>query len=96
VPVALSSAVFGWKTMLLSIAVVFIVQEIENMIISPKIFGDKLSIHPLYIIVAIIAASGLLGLIGILFALPALIILRETVQFLFRRKLYDGRNIEKV
>ena len=41
-PVALVSVMLGWKTMLLSVLVVFIVQQFDNTIISPKIMGDSL------------------------------------------------------
>jgi predicted PurR-regulated permease PerM len=96
VPVALASAVQGWKILLLALAVVLAVQEIDNMVISPKVMGNHLKIHPVYIIIAIIAGSGLVGIIGIIFALPALIILRETTQFLFHRRLYQKSDIEKI
>ncbi len=89
-PVALSAAVCGWQTLVLALILVLVVQQMDNMVLSPKIIGDNLRIHPLYIIVAILAGSGLLGFVGIVFALPLLIILRETVQFLFRRRL-DAR-----
>jgi predicted PurR-regulated permease PerM len=88
VPVALVSAVLGWKTMLLALLVVFVVQQLDNMIISPKIIGDSIRIHPAYIIVAIIAGSGLFGVLGLVFALPALIIFKEIVTFIFRKTLH--------
>lgn len=91
IPVALVSIVLGWKAMLLSVAVVLIVQLLDNAIISPKILGDSLKIHPAYIIIAIIAGSGLFGIMGLLLALPMLIILKEIVLFAFKKRLYDGR-----
>jgi predicted PurR-regulated permease PerM len=87
VPVALVAATLGWKTMLLALLVVFVVQQLDNMIISPKIIGDSIRIHPAYIIVAIIAGSGLFGVIGLVFALPGLIILKEIGTFIFRKTL---------
>lgn len=91
IPVALVSIVLGWRAMLLSVVVVLIVQLLDNTIISPKILGDSLKIHPVYIIIAIIAGSGLFGIMGLLLALPMLIILKEIVIFVFRKRLYNGR-----
>lgn len=92
VPVALVSIALGWKAMLVSVLVVFVVQQIDNTVISPKIIGDSLRIHPAYIIIAIIAGSGLFGVIGLLLAMPALIILKEIIVFAFRKRLYGNRN----
>ena len=90
IPVALVAAALGWKLMLLAVLVVLVVQQLDNMIISPKIIGDSIRIHPVYIIAAIIAGSGLFGVLGLLLALPSLIILKEIVLFLFRKRLYHG------
>jgi predicted PurR-regulated permease PerM len=46
-------------------------------IFSPKIMSDKLDIHPVYIMVGILFFASLLGIIGMLFALPIMIIIRE-------------------
>jgi predicted PurR-regulated permease PerM len=92
VPVALVSAVLGWRTMLLAVLVVFAVQQLDNMVISPKIIGDSIRMHPAYIIIAIIAGSSLFGIIGLLFALPALIILKEIALFLFKKRLYRKKD----
>lgn len=90
VPVALVSVILGWKTMLFSVLVILIVQQLDNMIISPKIIGDSIRIHPVYILIAIIAGSGLFGIMGLLLALPALIILKEITLFVFRKMLRRG------
>jgi predicted PurR-regulated permease PerM len=94
IPVALVSLMLGWKTMLFSVMVVFIVQQVDNMVISPKIMGDSLRIHPVYIIVAIIAGSGLFGFMGLLLALPALIILKEVILFIFKKRLYRNKDTD--
>lgn len=96
VPVALVSAVLGWKTLLLALAVVFAVQQLDNMVISPKIIGDSIRIHPAYIIVAIIAGSGFFGVMGLVFALPALIVFKEVATFIFRKSLYRKKEREQM
>lgn len=91
IPVALVSIALGWRMMLVAVLVVFIVQQLDNMIISPKIIGDSLRIHPAYVIAAIIAGSGLFGVVGLLLAVPALIVVKEVIVFAFRKKLYGAK-----
>lgn len=91
VPVALVSIMLGWEKMLLSVLIIFVVQQLDNMIISPKIIGDSIKINPAYIIIAIIAGSGLFGFIGLVLALPALIVLKEVIIFVFKKSLYRTR-----
>lgn len=95
-PVALSAAVVGWQTLVISLALIVVVQQIDNMVISPKILGDNLQIHPMYIILAILVGSGLLGFVGIVFSVPMLIIAREVGQYWFRRKLYQRRPEDQI
>lgn len=53
------------------IIVMLIAQQIEGNIISPNVMGKTLNIHPLTIIVLILAAGNLAGLVGIIFIIPA-------------------------
>lgn len=43
---------------------------IEGYILAPRIIGDKIGLHPVWIIFSVFAAGSLLGFIGILFAIP--------------------------
>lgn len=47
------------------------VQALEGVLITPKIIGDKMGLHPLVIIIAIITGGELLGFMGMLIAVPA-------------------------
>lgn len=56
---------------LLPLAVFGVVQFIEGFVLQPKILGDKVGLHPLVIIVAVIAGTTLLGgLLGGILAIP--------------------------
>lgn len=94
VPVALVAIMLGWQKMLISVALILVVQQLDNMVISPKIIGDSIRINPAYIIIAIIAGSGLFGAIGLVFALPMLIVIKEVLLFLFRKRLYSRRRLK--
>lgn len=53
------------------IAAIFLVgQLIEGNILSPKIVGDSVGLHPLWIFFALLAGGALFGILGMLLAVP--------------------------
>jgi predicted PurR-regulated permease PerM len=62
----------------IGVLVVFgIVQTLEGLVISPKIMGDRVGLHPLTIIIAVMAGTTLLGgLLGGILAIPLTAVLR--------------------
>lgn len=62
---------FGIDIHLLYVAGVFsVVQFIEGTFLTPRIMGDSVGLHPLVVMVAIIAGGALLGVWGMLLAIP--------------------------
>lgn len=62
---------------LLPLGVFLAVQAAEGFVIQPKILGDKVGLHPLVIIIAVIAGTTLLGgLLGGILAIPVAAALR--------------------
>ncbi|MDD4803167.1 MAG: AI-2E family transporter [Syntrophomonas sp.] len=49
---------------------IFILQQIEANVISPRIIGDKVGMHPLLIVFALLAGGQLMGIWGMLIAVP--------------------------
>ena len=71
----------GWQDMLLVILVFSIVQGIEGYILQPKILGDRVNLHPMVIIIAVIAGTTLLGgLLGAILAIPLAAALRVIMK----------------
>ncbi|AEI43718.1 AI-2E family transporter [Paenibacillus mucilaginosus] len=50
--------------------VTLVVQQIEGNVLQPKIMGDKLDIHPLTVILLVVAAGSISGFVGLLIAVP--------------------------
>jgi predicted PurR-regulated permease PerM len=69
---------FGdWLHPLLVLLVFGIVQALEGTVISPKIMGDRVGLHPLAIIIALMVGTTLLGgLLGGILAIPLTAALR--------------------
>jgi predicted PurR-regulated permease PerM len=60
-----------WFHPAMVLVVVVAVQSIESFLISPKIMGDRVGLHPMIIIIAVIAGATLFGgLIGGILAIP--------------------------
>lgn len=56
---------------LLSVIVVFgIVQMLESFLITPKILGDKVGLHPVVVILSLMIFGKIFGFIGLIIAIP--------------------------
>jgi predicted PurR-regulated permease PerM len=63
-----------------------VVQQFEGNVIRPILQGGKLDIHPVVVILVILAATSLFGILGALFAVPVFASLRGTLQILREKK----------
>lgn len=71
------------------IATFSIAQLIEGSLLTPKLVGDRIGLHPVMVIFAVAAGGQLFGFFGILLALPAAAVLSVLVRFLYGRYLAD-------
>ncbi len=67
------------------IIVVAIIQQLEGNVLSPKILGDSIGLHPLAIIVTLLAGGHLFGIAGMLLAVPLAAIARILVKFTWEK-----------
>lgn len=70
-----------WAFLLGVVGVWAMIQILESLVFQPKILGDKLRIHPLLIIVSFFFWGLILGVFGIVLAVP----LTAIVQIIWRR-----------
>jgi predicted PurR-regulated permease PerM len=64
------------------VAGIFIVgQVIEGNFITPKLVGDKVGLHPVWIIFGMMAGASMFGFIGILVAIPVTAVIGVFVRF---------------
>lgn len=59
-----------------------LVQALEGMVITPKIVGDTVGLHPLVAIVALLIGGQLFGIIGMLLAVPLTAVLQVFLRSL--------------
>ncbi|NQU64964.1 MAG: AI-2E family transporter, partial [SAR324 cluster bacterium] len=79
-------------TALLALGWILVIHFIEGNILNPKIMGKSAEIHPVLVILALMAGQNAYGIFGALIAVPLFSILQNT--FLFIRELIF--NIEEV
>ncbi len=61
----------GWPGFLAVLAVYGVGQLVENYVLVPYLVGDRIGLHPLAVIFALLAFGQLFGFAGVLLALPA-------------------------
>jgi len=66
-----------------------IAQMIEGSILTPKLVGDRIGLHPVLVIFAVVAGGQLFGFFGILLALPAAAVLSVVVRFAYKQYLHE-------
>jgi len=71
-----------------ALLVFFVVQQLDEAIISPKIVGDSTGLHPVLIIMAVIIGASLGGIMGMLLAVPTMGVIK-----LFVMKYIEKRSV---
>ncbi len=82
---ALIAALFQFQDVLhtvLVLAVFAVGQSLEGMVLTPKLVGDRVGLHPVVVIFAVLAGGQLFGFLGILLALPVASALNVVVRHL--------------
>lgn len=83
-----------WKYVAGVLAVFGVGQVIESYWLTPKLVGDRIGLHPVAVIFAVLAGGQLFGFLGMLLALPMAAIANVMLRFAHERytqsKLYAG------
>lgn len=63
-----------------------LIQQIESGLLTPRIIGKSVGIHPIYVIMSLIAGGKLFGVMGLIIAVPALAAIKLTLRHVLRGK----------
>lgn len=83
-----SSWLFVDNTVAFTVVVIILsilLQQIENVVLVPRILGHHLKLYPLIVLIAVIAGASLAGVLGILLASPVLATLRDISRYVIAR-----------
>jgi predicted PurR-regulated permease PerM len=70
------------------IGVFIVVQAIEGYYLTPRILGDRLSLHPMAVFLGLLIGGRLFGFLGFLLAVPVIAVAHVFVKFL--REIYKA------
>ncbi len=83
-----------WMHLLLVLAVFGAGQTLESFVLTPWLVGDRIGLHPVAVIFAIMAGGQLFGFLGVLLALPVAAVVMVVLRYVHERythsKLYGA------
>ena len=65
------------------IVVCVVVQQIDGNLVYPNVIGKSLDIHPLTIIMILLAAGNIAGLLGMILAIPLYAVSKVVVTYVY-------------
>jgi predicted PurR-regulated permease PerM len=92
--VALAQFFPDWTRILIVVGVVLVGQFLEGNVLAPKLVGESVGLHPVWLIFALLAFGYLFGFVGLLLAVPLAAAGGVLIRFALRRyrasPLYTG------
>lgn len=85
IPAVLMALGSGWQTALMAVGVLWLVQQIDGSLISPRIMSSLTGVSPATVLLAIFIGSGIGGIVGMLLALPLLMTIRTVYRVYVQR-----------
>jgi len=77
----------GWETALLTAIILLITQQFDGYFINPRIMGSSFKLSPILVIIAITVGGALGGIVGMIFAIPVVNVLKTVMdEFLQTRE----------
>lgn len=90
VPAVIIAATLSVKMVIITLIIIVVLQFVEGNILSPLIVGKSLHMHPLIIMLSLLAGGEAGGIIGLIMAVPILAILK--ISLIHARKLLMNRH----
>ena len=67
------------------VLIIFVVQQLEGNIISPKLMGESVGLHPLWVVFALLASGEIAGFWGLFLAVPLAAVIRVVIKHVYFR-----------
>ncbi|QHT45697.1 AI-2E family transporter [Bacillus sp. SB49] len=62
------------------IVTIVVVQQLESNLVAPYVFGERLNIHPLTVILLLVVAAPLYGIVGMIIAVPTYSVIKVLIK----------------
>ncbi len=86
IPIALIALTISPLTALLTIAGSFLIQQLENHVLQPRVMGKVLGLNPLLVIIVLLVGAKIAGVLGAILAVPL-----TTAASVFFSDLFEER-----
>ena len=91
---------FGNMAMIATVVAVFVVgQIIEGSFLTPKLVGDRIGLHPVWVVFALLAGGSLCGFVGVLLAVPVAAVVGVLSRFMLQHylssRIFLGRDLNQ-
>ena len=84
----------AWQDVAIVAAIFAVGQVIEGNLLQPKLVGDRVGLHPLWVVFALLAGGVIAGLIGVMLAVPVAaalgVVVRHAIGRYLKSALYSG------
>jgi len=92
----LAAAQYGtWREIIIVCVIFAVGQTVEGNFLTPKLVGDRIHLHPVWVMFALFAGISLFGFVGLIFAVPMAAVVGVLIRFALgryrRSAVYDPR-----
>lgn len=87
-----------WSYVAIIGAIFLVGQFVEGNFLTPKFLGDSVGLHPLWILFALLAGGAMLGIVGMLIAVPAVAVVGVLASFaiaMYKASAYYNEPVKK-
>jgi predicted PurR-regulated permease PerM len=97
----LAASQYGtWREIIIVCIIFAVGQTVEGNFLTPKLVGDRINLHPIWVMFALFAGVTLFGFVGLIFAVPMAAVMGVLIRFglsRYRRSaFYDPRQPQAV
>lgn len=85
IPAVLIALTISWQMALVVTGLYVLINQVEGNLITPRIQGTAVRVHPLLIFVSVIGGSQIAGPLGAILAVPTLAVVRVLAEFFWVR-----------
>ena len=76
-----------WLYTVIVVGAALLVDQIFDNLVSPRVIGQSLGVHPAAVLVAALVAANLIGIVGVVLAAPVLATLQLVLRYVIRKML---------
>ncbi|WP_158044535.1 AI-2E family transporter [Skermanella pratensis] len=76
-----------WTPVVVVVVIFLVGQAVEGNFLTPKLVGDKVGLHPVWVMFALLAGGSLFGFVGVLMAVPVAAVIGVLIRFALQQYL---------